>query len=170
MQEMQARALGHEDPLEKEMATHASTLAWRIQWTEEPGGPPSLGLQRVGHDFATKPPPPPSPWDKEAGGCLQVCPRQLEQCRAPRMWGINSHRIKEAAHRIKQKALFLTYFTYRVISHTWNLNYGTNEPTFKTETESQTWTADLRLSRGEGGRGENGHLGLGDASYYEQDG
>ena len=42
--------LGWEDPLEKEMATHSSILAWRIPWTEEPGGPQSMGLQRGGHD------------------------------------------------------------------------------------------------------------------------
>ena len=43
-------SLGREDPLEKEMATHSSILAWRIPWTEELGGPQSTGLQRVGHD------------------------------------------------------------------------------------------------------------------------
>ena len=42
--------LGQEDPMEKGMATHSSILAWRIPWTEEPGGLQSLGLQRVGHD------------------------------------------------------------------------------------------------------------------------
>ena len=41
---------GREDPLGKEMATHSSILAWRIPWTEEPGGLQSTGLQRVGHD------------------------------------------------------------------------------------------------------------------------
>ena len=41
-------SLGQEDPLEKEMATHSSILAWRISWTEEPGGLQSMGLQRVG--------------------------------------------------------------------------------------------------------------------------
>ena len=44
------RSLGVEDPLEKEMVTHSSILAWEIPWTEEPGGLQSLGLQRVGHD------------------------------------------------------------------------------------------------------------------------
>ena len=44
------RSLGQEDPLEKEMATQSSILAWRIPWTEEPGGLKSTGLQRVGHD------------------------------------------------------------------------------------------------------------------------
>ena len=43
-------SLGWEDLLEKEMATHSSILAWRIPWTEEPGGVQSMGLQRVGHD------------------------------------------------------------------------------------------------------------------------
>ena len=50
MQEMQIRSLGQEDPLEKEMATHSGILAWRIPWTEEPGGLQSMGLQRVGHN------------------------------------------------------------------------------------------------------------------------
>jgi len=44
------RSLGWEDPLEKEMATHSSTLAWRIPWRGEPGRLQSMGLQRVGHD------------------------------------------------------------------------------------------------------------------------
>ena len=49
------RSLGWEDPLEKEMATHSSILAWEIPWTEEPGGLQSMASQRVGHDLATKP-------------------------------------------------------------------------------------------------------------------
>ena len=48
--ETRVRSLGQEDPLEKEMGTHSSTLAWRIPWTEEPGGLQSMGSQRVGHD------------------------------------------------------------------------------------------------------------------------
>ena len=47
MQETWIRILGWEDPLEEEMATHSSSLAWRIPWTEEPGGLQSTGLQRV---------------------------------------------------------------------------------------------------------------------------
>ena len=47
MRETQVRSLGGEDPLEKEMATHPSILAWRIPWTEEPGELQSMGLQRV---------------------------------------------------------------------------------------------------------------------------
>ena len=47
---------GSGDPLEKEMATHSSILAWRIPWTEKPGGLQSTGSQRVGHNLVTKPP------------------------------------------------------------------------------------------------------------------
>ena len=50
MQEIQVQSLGWEDLLEKEMATHSSILAWRIPWTEDPGGLQFMGLQRVGHD------------------------------------------------------------------------------------------------------------------------
>ena len=50
MQETQVQSLGWEDSLEKGMATHSSILAWRIPWTEEPGGLQSMGLLRVGHD------------------------------------------------------------------------------------------------------------------------
>ena len=50
MQETWVQSLGQEDPLEKGMATHSNILAWRIPWTEEPGGLQSMGLQRVGHD------------------------------------------------------------------------------------------------------------------------
>ena len=49
VQETRIQSLGWEDPLEKEMATHSSILAWTISWTEEPGGLQSMGLQRVGH-------------------------------------------------------------------------------------------------------------------------
>ena len=48
--EIQVQSLGREDPLEKEMATHSSTLAWKIPWTEEHGGLQSMGSQRVGRD------------------------------------------------------------------------------------------------------------------------
>ena len=50
MQETWVRFLGQEDPLEKEMATHSSILAWRVPWAEEPGGLQSRGSQRVGHN------------------------------------------------------------------------------------------------------------------------
>ena len=50
VQEMRVRFVGQEDPLEKGMATHSSILAWRIPWTEEPGGLQSIGSQRVRHN------------------------------------------------------------------------------------------------------------------------
>ena len=53
MREAQVRSLGWEDPLEKDMTTHSSTLSWKIPWTEEHGRLQSTGSQRVGHDWAT---------------------------------------------------------------------------------------------------------------------
>ena len=50
MRETQVQSLGQEDPLEKEMATHSSTLAWKIPWMKESGSLQSMGSQRVGHD------------------------------------------------------------------------------------------------------------------------
>ena len=51
-QEMWVQPLGWKDPLEEEMTTHSSILAWKIPWTEEPGGLQSMGSQRVGHEHA----------------------------------------------------------------------------------------------------------------------
>ena len=50
MQEMQIQSQGWEDPLKKEMTTHSNILAWKISWTEEPGGLSPWGCKRVGHD------------------------------------------------------------------------------------------------------------------------
>ena len=55
MWETRVGSLSQEDPLEKEMATHSSILVWKIPWVEEPGGLQSMGLQRVGHSWATSP-------------------------------------------------------------------------------------------------------------------
>ena len=54
MWETWVQSLDWEDPLENGMATHSSILAWRIPWTEEPGGLPSMGLQRAVHDLTAK--------------------------------------------------------------------------------------------------------------------
>ena len=54
VQETQVRSLGREDPLEREMATHSSILAWKIARTEKPGGPQSMVPQRAGHDLVTR--------------------------------------------------------------------------------------------------------------------
>ena len=72
---MQVRLLGQEDPLEEEMATHSSTLAWKIPWTEKPGRLQSMGSQRVGHDRATSLPvflPEESPWTEESDGLRSI--------------------------------------------------------------------------------------------------
>jgi len=53
MQETRVQSLGGEDPLEKGIATYSSILAWKIPWTEDPEGPQSMGLPRIGHDQAT---------------------------------------------------------------------------------------------------------------------
>ena len=50
VREAQVRSLGQEDPLEKEIEIHSSTIAWKIRWTEEPGRLQSMGPQRAGHD------------------------------------------------------------------------------------------------------------------------
>ena len=55
MQETRVRSLGREDPLEKGMAIHSSILAWRIPWTEEPGGPQSMGSQSMGSRLSDQP-------------------------------------------------------------------------------------------------------------------
>ena len=54
MQETQVQSLGQEDPLEEEMATHTSILAWEIPWKEDPGGLQFTVLQRTGHNLVTK--------------------------------------------------------------------------------------------------------------------
>ena len=56
MKETQVQSLGQKDPLEKEIESHSSILAWRIPWTEEPGGLWYMALQRITHNLATKPP------------------------------------------------------------------------------------------------------------------
>ena len=53
MQETRIQSLGWEEPLEEEMTTHSSILAWKIPWMEEPGRLQSMGLQKVGHDWVT---------------------------------------------------------------------------------------------------------------------
>ena len=54
MQEIRVWSLGREDPLEEEMATHSSILAWKIPWAEEPGGLQSIALQRIGYNWMSE--------------------------------------------------------------------------------------------------------------------
>ena len=67
MQETLVLSLGWEDPLEKELATSSSVLAWEIAWTEEPGGLQAMGSQRVRHNLVTKPPSPAPSWGIPGG-------------------------------------------------------------------------------------------------------
>ena len=71
MQETWVRSLGWEDSLEKEMASHAGILAWRIQWTEEPGGLQSLGSQKSDTTEVT--------WQQQQVYLIRITPNELEQ-------------------------------------------------------------------------------------------
>ena len=66
------RSLGREDPLEKEMAIHSSSLAWKIPWMEKPSRLQSTGSQRVRHDWATSPSPPSTCWMGEPCGLPSI--------------------------------------------------------------------------------------------------
>ena len=85
LQDMWVQTLGQEDPLEKGMATRSSIPAWRIPWTEEPGGLQSMGLQRVGHD-----------WSKSAqelatvAGVVSSMSTGPQDVRASEVWKTNS--------------------------------------------------------------------------------
>ena len=76
MRETQVWSLGLEDPLEKVMATHSSILPWKIQWTEDPGGLQSMGLQRAGHDWVT------NIWRVEMGKVMNMA------CMFPISWSV----------------------------------------------------------------------------------
>ena len=73
MQETWVQSLSGEDPLEKEVATYSSILAWEILWTEEPGGLQSTGSQRVGHHWANTP-------ETVIAENIQVCIENLPKC------------------------------------------------------------------------------------------
>ena len=73
MQQTQVRSLGQEDLLKQGIATHSGILAWRIPWTEKPGGLQSIGLQRVGHDWATNTHPHNIPFYGYTTFCLSIC-------------------------------------------------------------------------------------------------
>ena len=75
MRETWVQSLNREDLLEKEMATHSSTLAWKIPWTEEPGRLQSMRSQRVGQDWATS---------------LHFCPRERDLLSAPSAWVVSN--------------------------------------------------------------------------------
>ena len=74
---MRVYSLGQEEFLEEDMATHSSILAWRIPWTEKPGGLQSMGVARVRHNLVTKPPPPPKSVPKLL--VLRECKKKWEE-------------------------------------------------------------------------------------------
>ena len=100
MRETQVRSLDQEDPPEKEMATHSSTLAWKIPWIEEPSGLQSMGSQRVGHDWVTslfnvsqllvtKVPPPSVSWGaRQAALLLNSAQRHDFACDSTQAWSL----------------------------------------------------------------------------------
>ena len=81
MWETQFQSLGGEDPLEKEMAPHSSTLAWKIPWMEEPGRLQSMGSQRVGHDWATSLSLSKCPWQLTSEHNNKAFQKGLRDCR-----------------------------------------------------------------------------------------
>ena len=86
--ETQVQSLGWEDPLEKEMATHSNTLAWKIPWTEEHGRLQFMGSWRVGHDWATHfhfSNPACHTYSFMCCGCLQVTTAALSSCNREQM-------------------------------------------------------------------------------------
>ena len=86
MQETWVQSLSGEDPLEEEMKTHSSILAWETPWTEEPDGLQSLGSQRVRHDLVTEPSPlilKLQQQSDETEKCLEQQPQELQP--QPRM-------------------------------------------------------------------------------------
>ena len=98
-------SLGQEDPLEKEMATLSSILAWEIPWTEEPGSLSPWGHRRVGHDLVTKTPPPVSLYSI-AGGHL--CPGPSTVAKGPR-FQVSGPALSQ--FQPSQKSFFFFFFS-----------------------------------------------------------
>ena len=88
IQESWVRSLGREDPLEREMATHSSILAWRIPWRHEPGRLQSTGSQRVRHDWATSLHFQGQKWGRRDG----------KKARAPSLTGFRTHHKDAGMH------------------------------------------------------------------------
>ena len=99
-------SLGQEDPLEEGMATRSSILAWRIPWTEEPGGPQSIGLQRVGHDWVTK--------HRQPRIGLPYCPVFMVQLFAQMSWKLNPY-IKNWNTHVNDSFIFILVINFGCI-------------------------------------------------------
>ena len=143
MQEMWVRFLCQEDLLEEEMATYSSVLAWRIPGTGEPGGLPSMGSHRVGHNWSNlavlgdnQP-----YLHTEIKVTLIGAHPPGEYCYHPAVEKIQSNHRKSCflganeemqRHRLEKKITIPYDITY-----TWNLKYGTNQHIYGTETDSQ---------------------------------
>ena len=106
MQETQVRSLSWKDPLEEKMATHSSILAWRIPWTEEPGRLQSMGLQRVGYDWATNTLVSCTWYD------FQMCLIWFSGISAPQ----DSHRVVLGPSVLECLPLFWTYASWNPVS------------------------------------------------------
>ena len=103
MQETQVQSLGPKDPLEKEMATYSSILAWGIAWTEEPDRLQFIGLQRVGHDRATV---------ETVSDCIfrgskitadGDCSHEIKRCLLPESYDQPGQHIKKQKHHFANK-------------------------------------------------------------------
>ena len=110
IQENWVRSLSREDPLEQEMATHSSTLAWKIPWTEEPGGPQSMGSQRVSHSWATN-----THTHRLSYRVKSKSDREGEiSYDIPYMWNLkrnDTNKLTKQTHRLK-----VTYFSNNIVS------------------------------------------------------
>ena len=90
MQETRVRSLGWEDPLEKEVATHSSILAWKIPWTEEPGRPQAMGLQELDMTEWLNHQPPKVKWSLKTS-LPWSCPNDTTYCFIPFIHDMNPH-------------------------------------------------------------------------------
>ena len=107
-QEIQVQSLGQEDPLKNGTAIHSSTLAWRIPWTEEPGGLQSVGSQRVGHDWVTNTTTI-TTWTRRVGDIMnwKVCFPFSQQGESS--WRSLDHRWKNREEKILPSPPFFVY-------------------------------------------------------------
>ena len=122
MQETRVLSLGRENPLEKEMATHSNTLAWRIPWTEEPGRLQPMGSQRVRHKWGTK-----TLEVKEGSRRLRVkkemwwCKQQSEGCSGRETWLVTAGFEGGRDHRPRNAGSLWNPEKTRKLSVPWSL-------------------------------------------------